>query len=712
MRKKYAISFILFTAALLAAIPAGYYDSADGLNGNDLRLALHNIIDGHTQKTYDYVWTAFASTDVRPVETYGPEKIWCMYTHLDFDYNEDQQGNISSDVYTTYNREHSWPKSWANETYPMYSDIFHLYPTQAYANTYRNNNPYGEVGSSVTYTTENGSKLGQARAGLGFAGTVFEPIDEYKGDLARTYFYMSTRYYTEDAAWDTSEMTNKCEIKDWAMSMLLNWHHNDPVSQKELDRIEAVYAIQGNRNPFIDHPEYADSIWNLASPTFAAPTAQTASSVFSNGFTANWSAVSEASGYKLYVSTSSDFSSPVNGYNPKDVGNVQHDAVSGLMTSTTYYYRVVAYKTGEESAYSNIITVTTSAPVGSADSTKIFFSEYIEGSSNNKALEIYNGSGTDIDLSKITMKLYSNSAVTPSATVTLNGTLGNEAVYVVANASSASAILAVADMYNNSVINFNGNDAIELYYHNALIDIIGVVSTSTADFAKDVTLVRKPEILHGNTTYTVSEWNSYSVDEFSYLGSHTVDSDTPLAISLRTLSATCIDDAIVLSWSTASETENALFQIFRNNEFLTSIPGGGTTSVTNYYEYIDRDVFPGNTYTYILTDVAYNGDVCLHDEQELTISIPGKKKNIRTGSVYPNPGNPAMTLPLEVQEAADVSVLLYDIRGRKMRDVLSGYYTGGTYDLTLDLSGIPSGVYILQVRSDKVISKQKVLLMK
>ena len=132
------ISFILLSLSLsFAAIPSGYYDTASGKTGTDLRLALHNIIDGHTQKTYDDAWVAFQTTDAK-----ANGKIWDMYTGIEWTYQTDQQGYEGDmDQYTNYNREHSWPKSWANETYPMYSDMFHLYPVQANANTNRSNLP-------------------------------------------------------------------------------------------------------------------------------------------------------------------------------------------------------------------------------------------------------------------------------------------------------------------------------------------------------------------------------------------------------------------------------------------------------------------------------------------------------------------------------------------------------------------------------------------
>jgi hypothetical protein len=123
----------------------------------------------------------------------------------------------------------------------------------------RSNYAYGTVGSA-TWTSQNGSKLGTCNW-PGFSGTAFEPRDEYKGDFARTYFYMSTRYYTEDSGWSSSDMTIKSQLKPWALQMMLHWSTVDPVSQKETDRNNTVYGFQNNRNPFIDHPEYASMIW-------------------------------------------------------------------------------------------------------------------------------------------------------------------------------------------------------------------------------------------------------------------------------------------------------------------------------------------------------------------------------------------------------------------------------------------------------------------
>ncbi|MBN2564234.1 MAG: endonuclease, partial [Candidatus Eisenbacteria bacterium] len=154
-----------------------------------------------------------------------------------------------------------WPKSWfGGEVSPMYSDIFILYPADAEVNGQRGNFPYGEV-AAPTWTSLNGSRVGACVA-PGYTGVVFEPLDEYKGDLARAYFYMSTRYYGEDAAWPGSPMTDGAQLLPWALTMMLAWSAEDPVSVKEIERNSAIYVYQHNRNPFVDHPEYVQLVFD------------------------------------------------------------------------------------------------------------------------------------------------------------------------------------------------------------------------------------------------------------------------------------------------------------------------------------------------------------------------------------------------------------------------------------------------------------------
>lgn len=249
-------------------IPAGYYDGIVGLKGSALRWALHDRIRNHTVRSYDYVLTAFATTDVK-----WNGKIWDVYSDIPggtppYEYAIGQTGQGATEG-LGYNREHSFPQSWFNGASPMYSDIFHLYPTDAKVNGYRANYAYGKVGVATT-TSWNGSKLGTS-ASPGFSGTVFEPIDPFKGDLVRSQFYMATRYLGEDGSWPGSDSFDGAEMKPWAVAQYLDWAAADPVSWKERMRNGAVYVIQGNRNPFIDHPEFVAAIWDSNSVAGVEP---------------------------------------------------------------------------------------------------------------------------------------------------------------------------------------------------------------------------------------------------------------------------------------------------------------------------------------------------------------------------------------------------------------------------------------------------------
>jgi endonuclease I len=268
--KRFIIHILLFMPFLaFSQIPAGYYDGAEGLSGRPLREALKNIIDNHQEQSYSSLWNHFRTTDDK---TNG--KVWDMYSDLpggnppyEYNFGSDQCGNYSGEG-DCYNREHSFPKSWFNDESPMNTDLFHIYPTDGYVNGMRSNYPFGEV-NNPSWTSANGSKVGNCSF-TGYSGVVFEPVHEYKGDFARTYFYMLTRYMNDVDAW-SSEMLAGDDFSLWAKELLLEWDNGDPVSQKEIDRNNAVYLVQDNRNPFIDHPEYSGLIWGLNSGIESLP---------------------------------------------------------------------------------------------------------------------------------------------------------------------------------------------------------------------------------------------------------------------------------------------------------------------------------------------------------------------------------------------------------------------------------------------------------
>lgn len=253
---------------------SGYYASADGLTGYALKTALYNIINNHSTQSYGDLWTFYISyssdnyyeNDGSILDMYS-EKPSSSDTY-NFTAGSDQCGSYSGEG-DCYNREHAFPRSWfGGAVLPMNTDVHHIFATDGYVNGRRSSYPYGEVGSA-TFTSSNGSKLGSGTSASGYTGTVFEPIDEFKGDFARAYFYMATRYENVIANWENNSTYGDAVLngssdqvfENWFLNLLLDWHSQDPVSQKEIDRNDAAYSFQNNRNPFIDHPELVTEIW-------------------------------------------------------------------------------------------------------------------------------------------------------------------------------------------------------------------------------------------------------------------------------------------------------------------------------------------------------------------------------------------------------------------------------------------------------------------
>lgn len=264
-------------------LPATYYNAANGLTCSALKTALSTIISSNTT-VLSYtpgLWDAYYRTDVKINDANTATVIWDMYSDnptgadpYTYTPGTGQCGTYNSEG-DCYNREHSFPSSWFNDGSPMYTDINHLFPTDGWVNNKRSNYPYGET-SSPTFTSMNGSKLGPSSF-AGYTGTVFEPINEYKGDFARAQFYMATRYESQIAGWQSNGTADEAlngtsyqAFDDWYIKLLYKWHLQDPVSQKEINRNDSVFVIQGNRNPYIDHPEWVAAVWsctNLLSTT-------------------------------------------------------------------------------------------------------------------------------------------------------------------------------------------------------------------------------------------------------------------------------------------------------------------------------------------------------------------------------------------------------------------------------------------------------------
>jgi endonuclease I len=548
MKHLYFITFLVSTFAF-AQVPSGYYDSANGLSGFALKTQLKKIIDSvddpdisnaievlHNPQTYDAL-DGFNATYERDFyyEADG-NTILDMYSENPagadpYNYTPvlDECGNFSSEG-DCYNKEHIIPQSVFSSQMPMYSDAHHLIPTDGRVNGFRSNFPFGVVNDSqlvsqsgITNPTQNGSKLGNnlnSGYSAGYSNVVFEPIDEFKGDIARIYFYFVTRYEDQISAWSSYPMfdgsTDKA-IADPFLNILITWHQNDPVSQKEIDRNNNIfYSHQGNRNPFVDNPNYVNLIWSAETDTEAPsdPTNLIANNPTDNSIDLSWNASTDnvaVIAYDIYIDAVFAFST----------ANT-NATTSGLTPDTNYCFEVNARDAaGNTSGFSNQACETTTNNGNNGD-IDIFFSEYIEGSSNNKVLEIANFTGNNLtNMSAYTLKLSTNG--NPSWTTTYNfpgnAQIANGDVYVIANGSSAVCTSQYDDL-NNAITSFNGNDAIGLFKNDVLIDIIGTLGDDTT-FGANTTLVRKPTIDTPNTVFDINEWDAFASNTCDDLGSHT-----------------------------------------------------------------------------------------------------------------------------------------------------------------------------------------------
>ena len=241
-------AFSLFIS-LQAQVPNGYYNTAENKSDQALRSALHNIIDDHIEYYYHSCWDILQESDVDPLNS---NNVILIYTRESVNGSQEYNGGGG------WNREHVWAKSRGDfgTSIGEGTDVHNLRACNINLNSTRNNYSFDNCDTNCSQSFGN-YYSGSAR--------VFEPRDQDKGDVARIIFYMEVRYEGDNGEEDL-EMTNNIlfynnEPRHGVRSTLLEWHELDPVDDFERNRNDVIYSYQGNRNPFIDHPELVDYIW-------------------------------------------------------------------------------------------------------------------------------------------------------------------------------------------------------------------------------------------------------------------------------------------------------------------------------------------------------------------------------------------------------------------------------------------------------------------
>ncbi len=583
----------LFTACLVGAftifglfaeIPVGYYYKADNLTQEALKTALGQIVANGRFLSYNSsggqgtTWEGFYYTDRNAADS----SVIDMYSHelFKFPYID---GTPTFMSVSGMHIEHALPKSWwGGAMYNSYKDLNHLYPAEGKINSAKNDLPLGIVGEA---TSDNGvSKVGKNTFRTDeYAGNCFEPADEYKGDFARAYFYMVTAYekFGEQDLWQSPMIDNNTYPvwKPWALALLLDWHRADPVSQKELDRQEEVYKIQGNRNPFIDCPDLVELIWgDKQTETFAAPAidkpfliSPTRWDRFNFGvvmkennqsisftiegrniesdltlkiqddtkaFTLSKTKITSSEALNEEVITLMFDASQTGEYTDTIVitgGGLSEPIKVGLRASVTDEFMTLPASdiTATEATLNwmpkaDATGYKLDVYQGGSEASDLFFSYYIEGKSFNKAIAIYNGTGAAVDLSKYELRKQTNGvgSFKNDTNLVLSGTLANGSVYVLAHKGANDQIKALANKIcgktaddKASLLSFSGNDALALYHSGIQIDVLGEVN-NPKDWGNDMSLMRRPTVLGPTQQFDWDEWEIFPTDYYTDLNKH------------------------------------------------------------------------------------------------------------------------------------------------------------------------------------------------
>lgn len=547
--KKLLLPIILFSSYISAQVPAGYYNGTTGLTGYALKSKLHDIIsEKNINWHYGDLPGLYNLTDLdRYYDHDATNTTILLDIYSEIPSGVDAYEYISSQLIANagaeglgYNREHMIPQSTFSTSssisdYPMYSDLNFLIPVDARINQLRKNYPYGMGGNTNFYNFTNGSRMSNAAIpNYPYVGRVYEPIDEFKGDIARTLLYFVVRYEGKlgsfNTAYSTSAnitpATDQCPFDGTEeravdlpyIEMLKQWSTLDPVSQREIDRNNAIYTVQKNRNPFIDHPEWINLVWSETPDSIAplTPTSLTSPQQNANFITLNWNTTSDTDilGYRIYVNGSAT---------PVATTKTNSISIDHLNPSTTYTFTVKAFDKGYlESPYSNVVTATTLSSDSYAKDLMIV--KYVSGTGNNKALEIINKTGHEVNLNNYRLNIQFQNSSTGSFyaadTYELEGKVANNENFVILNPNASLSCYSnnqAKFVTASDPMTFSGSQYIELAYNKTTtVDAIGAKYSSNNNI--NLSLYRKNTVNQPSATFSSSEWNSYPSNYCDNLG--------------------------------------------------------------------------------------------------------------------------------------------------------------------------------------------------
>lgn len=566
--------------ALWATVPAGYYYQARNTRKAELKSALSVV--ARPLKVLSYgsgegaTWQGFYLTDRN-----ADNSVVDRYSNINRQF-DGFKGIPGMHI------EHSLPKSWWGGADNMaYRDLFHLYPSDGITNSNKSNHPLGTVENATASYSNGVSKIGTNTFGTTYNGLAFEPADEFKGDFARSYLYIATVYEQLASQWSSPMMERNTYPVwiDWARDLLLKWHSGDPVSTQERLRQEAVYSIQGNRNPYIDFPELVSYIWGSDTTSVFPFPVETEAFLVSprRGYSVDFDLILqgdtvgkniELKGINFTGDLALRLKNQSQAFAIRRTGIAPSELLSGASARLVFQpARAGTFRDtlvlegggltqplmvpleGKASRQLMALEPENVTPVGAslhwiADplatgyevtvtrgalrAGNLLISSYVEGSKYNKAIEIYNGTGARVSLSDYAVAKQSNGTGAYEAVFTLKGELADgESVVIINKLCDNETLKSMAGLYTDSVMNFNGNDAVALLHNHLRIDAVGFFDAGAELlWGENKTLHRKPTITHPTTVFNETEWVATGEDDFSSLHHHSIlfsDAETQVA---------------------------------------------------------------------------------------------------------------------------------------------------------------------------------------
>lgn len=693
MKKNYFLNlFVLISFTLWAQIPAGYYNTATG-TGYTLKTQLRNIIaSGHVDKGYDALYNAYKTTDT-DLFYENDNSVLDMYSEnptgpdpYNYQHNVRLCGTYSSEN-QCYNREHIFPQGFFNSIAPMVSDAHHITPTDGYVNNRRSNYPFGKV-NAASWTSQNGSKVGSS-ATAGYSGTVFEPINEFKGDIARMLLYFAVRYENEvlSGGWDahnsapenTLDGTKTQFYEEWYIKLLLSWHVQDPVSAREISRNNAIYAYQGNRNPFIDNQDYALQIWghliDVEAPSI--PTNLNFSNVSYTSLTLNWTASTDnvaVTGYNIFkdnvfLATTSNLA-----YN-----------VTGLSTNTTYNFKVQAKDAaGNLSGFSTVVSPTTLTDG--------------EAPTNPTNLTSSNVSSTGLTLNW--------SAATDNVGVTAYDIFKDD-VYLISTANVTYNItgLTASTSYDFKV---RAKDAVGNL--SGFSNILNVTTTSGSGGGSGTVCGTETftNIPAASSSYSTRNWTGDNGIVWNATDSRTDNTINGKAITVRAgiLSSGLIPNGIselTVSTKLPYSDPSGSFNVKINGNVVGSIPYSTTTQTSTITGInIAGDIIisvdkSSNSHRVSIDDLTWK---CY----DATASVNEYANSLF--NVYPNPAMDKRIM-IKIDHSVSVEQIeIINVTGKTIRSVKNPEIINNT----ITVQDLPTGFFIVKIKSDQGIAHKKIIV--